>query len=125
MAARRQQQGILLELHSILEGDVGDGGQGQEVLHAVGNTVRSRGHTIWRVETDGGNIGHSSHELGLDVIVSDIQNLGAEDLSLLVILLDDSTVAEREAEWPRRRRPCRWSRVWMISIVLLVILVGI
>merc|ERR1719373_1261013 len=33
---------VLLELLCLLEGDVGDGGQGQALLHAVDDGVRSR-----------------------------------------------------------------------------------
>merc|ERR1719512_34573 len=56
----------LLEHLSLLEGDLGDGGDGQKVLHAIGDAVRSRGHG------------------------------GVEHGSLVVDLLDDQTVAEGE-----------------------------
>merc|ERR1719205_312148 len=87
----------LLEHLSLLEGDLGDGGDGQEILHAVGNAVRSRSHGgVSNGETHSGNIGDSGHELVLDVLVSDVQNGGVEHGSLVVHLLDDQTVAEGE-----------------------------
>merc|ERR1719215_2113584 len=60
----------LLEHLSLLEGDLGDGSDGQEVLHAVGDAVRSRGHGgVTDGETHGGDIGDSGHELVLDVVI--------------------------------------------------------
>merc|ERR1719251_305405 len=82
----------LLEHLSLLEGDLGDGGDGQEVLHAVGNAVRSRSHSgVSNGETHGSDIGDSGHELVLDV-----QDGGVKHGSLVVHLLDNQTVAERE-----------------------------
>merc|ERR1719468_1089703 len=87
----------LLEHLSLLEGDLGDGGDGQEVLHAVSNAVRSRSHCgISNGETHSGNIGDSGHELVLDVLVSDVQDGGVKHGSLVVHLLDDQTIAEGE-----------------------------
>merc|ERR1719230_689899 len=87
----------LLEHLSLLEGDLGDGGDGQEVLHAVGNAVRSRSHGwVSNGETHGGDIGDSGHELVLDVLISDVQDGGVEHGSLVVHLLDNQTIAEGE-----------------------------
>merc|ERR1719480_612197 len=87
----------LLEHLSLLEGDLGDGGDGQEVLHAVGDAVRSRGHGgVTDGETYSGDIGDSGHELVLDVLIGDVQDGGVEHRSLIVDLLDDQTVAEGE-----------------------------
>jgi len=87
----------LLEHLSLLEGDLGDGGDGQEVLHAVGNAVRSRGHGgVTDGKRHSSNIGNSGHELVLDVVIGDVQDGGVEHGSLVVDLLDDQTVAEGE-----------------------------
>merc|ERR1719251_157078 len=87
----------LLEHLSLLEGDLGDGGDGQEVLHTVGNAVRSRSHCrISNGETHGSDIGNSGHELVLNVLVSDVQDGRIEHGSLVVHLLDDQTIAEGE-----------------------------
>merc|ERR1719174_1310134 len=87
----------LLEHLSLLEGDLGDGGDGQKVLHAIGDAVRSRSHGgVADGETHCGDIGDSGHELVLDVIVGDVQDGGVEHGSLVVDLLDDQTVAEGE-----------------------------
>ena len=85
----------LLELLGLLEGDLRDGGHGQEVLHAVGDAVRSAGHGwVSNLETDGGNVPDSAHEHVLDVVIGDVKDLGAEDGARVIDLLDDKTVCE-------------------------------
>merc|ERR1719410_1901643 len=87
----------LLKHLSLLEGDLGDGGDGQEVLHAVGNAVRSRGHSgVTDGKRHSSNIGNSGHELVLDVVIGDVQDGGVKHGSLVIDLLDDKTVAEGE-----------------------------
>merc|ERR1712111_131951 len=87
----------LLEHLSLLEGDLGDGSDGQEVLHTIGDAVRSRGNGwVANLQTYGSNIGDSGHELVLDVIISDVQDLGAEHGSLIIDLLDNQSVVEGE-----------------------------
>ena len=85
----------LLELLGLLEGDLRDGGHGQEVLHTVGNAVRSAGHGwVSNLETDGGNVPDSAHEHVLDVVVGDVEDLWAEHGAGVVHLLDDEAVGE-------------------------------
>merc|ERR1719251_423692 len=85
----------LLKHLSLLEGDLGDGSDGQEVLHTVGNAVRSRSYCgVSNGETHSGHIGDSGHELVLDILVGDVQDGGVEHGSLVVHLLDNQTVAE-------------------------------
>merc|ERR1719326_2818819 len=85
----------LLQGLRLLEGDVRDGGHGEEVLHAVDDAVGDRGDgRVVDGETHGGNIGHSGHELGLDVIIRDVQDLGVEDGAVFVDLLDEETIGE-------------------------------
>merc|ERR1712117_602804 len=87
----------LLEHLRLLEGDLGDGGDGQKVLHTVGNAVRSRSHGgVTDGKRHSGNIGNSGHELILDVIIGDVQDGGVEHRSLVIDLLDNQTVAEGE-----------------------------
>merc|ERR1712235_110398 len=85
----------LLELLGLLEGDLRDGGHGQEVLHTVGDAVRSAGYGwVSNLETDGGNVPNSAHEHVLDVVVGDVKDLGAEHGAGVVDLLDDEAVGE-------------------------------
>merc|ERR1712056_3445 len=73
----------LLEHLRLLEGDLGDGGDSQEVLHTIGNAVRSRSHGwVSNGETHSGNIGDSGHELVLDILISDVQDGGVKHGSL-------------------------------------------
>merc|ERR1719242_930707 len=85
----------LLQHLRLLEGDISDGGDGQEVLHAVGNAVWS-GRDCWisNLQTDSGNIGNSSHKFVLDVIIGDVKDLWAEHGALVVDFLDNQTVGE-------------------------------
>merc|ERR1719168_277556 len=54
---------VLLELLCLLEGDVGDGGQGQALLHAVDDGVRSRGERrVADLEGDGCDVADAAHE---------------------------------------------------------------
>merc|ERR1719486_1419358 len=76
LAGVRQE---LLQSLRLLEGDLGDGGHGEQVLHAIDDAVRDRGDGgVVDGQTDGSNIGDSGHELLLDVIISDVQDLGVE-----------------------------------------------
>merc|ERR1719210_1225161 len=85
----------LLQLLSLLEGDLGDGSHGQEVLHTVGNGVRSAGHGwVSNLQTHSSNIGNSCHEHVLDVVISDVQDGGVEDGALVIHLLDEQTIGE-------------------------------
>merc|ERR1719493_149437 len=69
----------LLELLSLLEGDLSDGSNGQEVLHTIGNAVRSTGHGwVANGQAHSCNIGHTCTESLLDVIISNVQDLWAE-----------------------------------------------
>merc|ERR1719493_336610 len=69
----------LLELLSLLEGDLSDSSNGQEVLHTIGDTVRSTGHGgVANGQAHSCNIGHTSTESLLDVLISNVQDLWAE-----------------------------------------------
>merc|ERR1719245_1552651 len=92
LAGVRQE---LLQSLRLLEGDLGDGGHGEQVLHAIDDAVRDRGDGgVVDGQTDGSNIGDSGHELLLDVIISDVQDLGVEDGAVVVHLLDEEAVGE-------------------------------
>merc|ERR1719495_1659420 len=70
---------VSLQLLSSREGDLGLGSDGHQVLEAVDHGVRCGGH---------GGVAdlqaHSSHESGLEVIVGDVKDLGAEDGAVVV-----------------------------------------
>merc|ERR1719373_703554 len=87
---------VLLELLGLLEGDVGDGGQGQALLYAVDDGVRSRGERrVADLEGDGCDVANAAHEAGAQVVVGDVQDGGVEDGSGVVDVADDQAVSER------------------------------
>merc|ERR1719474_2668729 len=66
----------LLELFSLLEGDLGNGSHGKEILHSVGNAVWSAGHCwVSNLQADTGNVPDSTHEHVLDIIIGDVEDL--------------------------------------------------
>merc|ERR1719383_880073 len=80
---------------SLLEGDVGDGGNGEKVLHTVDNGVRDRGGCgVSNLKGDGGHISDSIHEDCLQVIVSNVQDGRIEHGSRIVHLLNDQSIGE-------------------------------
>merc|ERR1719216_13465 len=85
----------LLQSLSLLEGDVRHSGHGEKILHAVDDAVGNRGN-CWVVdgEANSSNIGNTGHEPVLYVIVSDVQDLGVEDRSVVIDLLDEEPVGE-------------------------------
>merc|ERR1719504_149782 len=79
----------------LLEGDLSGRGDGEQVLHAVDNAVRHRGHVgVVDGQGHGSNISHSRGKLGEQVSVSDVKDFGVEDAAAVVHLGDDQTVAE-------------------------------
>ncbi len=57
--------------------------------------MRSRGQgRVSDGQTHGSHVAHTTHELGLEVVVGDVQDLGVEEGSGIVDLLDHQTVAE-------------------------------
>ena len=86
---------VLLELLSLLEGDVGDGSHGQAVLETVDEAVRHRSdRRVLDGQREGGNPGDAGHELGPEVSLGDVEDGRVEDGAGVVNLLDDQTVGE-------------------------------
>ena len=87
---------VLLDLLSLLEGDVGLGGDGQQVLEAVDDAVRhggGGGHADR--ERHGRHVAHALHERSDQVVVGQVEHLRVEDGAGIVHLLHDQTVRER------------------------------
>jgi len=86
---------VLLELLDLLEGDVGGGGNGLDVLEGVGDAVRSRGGGwVADGQRNGSNVGDGAHESSLDVILGDVEDLGRVDRAGVVAVDDVETVRE-------------------------------
>merc|ERR1719166_765143 len=86
---------IRLDRLGLLEGDLGDGRNGQQVLHAVDDGMWHGGHGgVADLQADGGHVGHALHEGGLDVVVADVQDLGVEHGAVVIHLLENETIAE-------------------------------
>merc|ERR1719219_3161310 len=69
----------LLHHLSLLEGDVGGGGHGQEVLHAVDDGVRNGGDGgVADGQRDGSDVGHSLDKLLTKVVIRDVENGGVK-----------------------------------------------
>merc|ERR1719209_1646224 len=85
----------LLQRLRLLEGDVGGCGNGKEVLHAVDDGVRHGGDgRVADGERNSGNVGHTGHEPGPEVVVGNVQDLGVKDATAVVDLQHNQTVAE-------------------------------
>lgn len=75
-----------------LEGDIGHGGDGEQVLHAVDDGVGHGGHGgVANGEADRGHVGDTSHEPVLEVIVGDVKDLGIEHGARVVHLIKNMT----------------------------------
>merc|ERR1740116_475484 len=80
---------------SLLEGDLGGRGNGQQVLHAVDDAVRHRCHVgIVDGQGQSSNVSHTRGELGKQVSVGDVQDFRVKHTAAVVHLGDDQTVAE-------------------------------
>merc|ERR1719189_3316611 len=85
----------LLEHLSLLEGDVGHSGDSQEVLHAIDHAVGHRGDgRVGHGQGQSSNICNSCHELCLQVIVSDVQDLWVKHRARVIHLLHNKPVGE-------------------------------
>ena len=86
---------VLLELLSLLEGDVGDSGEGQAVLETVDDAVRHRSHgRVLDGQGEGCHAGDSAHELGLQVGLGDVEDGRVENGARVVDLLNGESVGE-------------------------------
>ena len=70
---------------SFWEGDISLSSNSQQVLETVDDRVWYGGNSwVSYLQTDGCNVADTLHELGTDVVISDVQNLWAEDSTLVV-----------------------------------------
>merc|ERR1719412_1464311 len=82
-----------LQLLGSLEGDFGDGCEAHQVLEAVDHRVRGGGHGgVADLQAHSSHVGDTLHEGSLEVIVSDVEDLGVEDGAVVVDVLDHQAV---------------------------------
>merc|ERR1719290_399605 len=85
----------LLDHLSLLEGDVGDGGYRQQILHAVNDGVGHGGQgRVVDGQTDRSHSSDTLHEAGLQVLVSDVEDLRAKHGTSLINLLHNQSIGE-------------------------------
>merc|ERR1711887_514414 len=69
----------LLQHLSLLEGDVGHSSNSQQVLHAIDHAVGDRGNGgVGDSQGQSGYLSNSGHELGLQIIISNVKDLRVE-----------------------------------------------
>merc|ERR1712111_221411 len=86
---------VSLQLLGGGESDVRLGGNGHQVLQAVHHRVGSGGHGgVPDGQGQSSDVGNTGHEGGLEVVVGDVQNLGAEDWTVVIDIHHQQSIRE-------------------------------